>query len=83
MRPAKQEVHAPSAHVHPLRYQNSDDNPVKSGQPENKQIMAAFAVYALVVILLPPRFVPLNWPPGPNGCSGWPYREWSVHGRAP
>ena len=45
---------------------------LKKNWPETgKELMAAFAVYAALLILLSLPFVLLDWPPG-IGWSGWP-----------
>lgn len=48
-------------------------------QPENrKEIIATFAVYFLVFILLSLPFVLLNWPPAHEWWK-WPYNIWPFH----
>ena len=45
---------------------------LKKNRPETgKELVAAFAVYATLLILLSLPFVLLDWPPG-IGWSGWP-----------
>ncbi|MGB5932497.1 MAG: DUF1295 domain-containing protein [Anaerolineae bacterium] len=49
---------------------------LKKDRPENgKEIVLAFAVYLVILVLLSVPFVVLDWPPG-LGWFEWPYRMW-------
>jgi len=42
---------------------------------KGKEIVLAFAVYLVILVLLSVPFVVLDWPPG-LGWFEWPYRMW-------
>jgi len=49
---------------------------LKKDRPEKgKEIVLAFAVYLVILVLLSVPFVVLDWPPG-LGWFEWPYRMW-------